>query len=185
MLRITIVVLFTALGIASFVFANQPARSPYAGEETRGIKSLSDREVQDYLAGRGMGLAKAAELNHYPGPAHVLELADRLALSPEQKTRTQTLFKAMEARAKDLGKSLVEQEARLDRMFASREISREQLNSSLAGIAKLQGELRQAHLQAHLTQAEILTHEQIAKYFELRGYGSGAAAGHDTSAHKH
>jgi hypothetical protein len=184
MFRITIIALLSALGIASFVYANQPARSPYAGQEARGIKSLSDREVQDYLAGRGMGLAKAAELNHYPGPAHVLELADRLALSPEQKTRTQTL-KAMETRAKDLGKSLIEQEAQLDRMFASRQISREQLKSSLAGIARLQGDLRKAHLEAHLTQAEILTHEQIAKYFELRGYGSGAAAGHDTGAHKH
>jgi Spy/CpxP family protein refolding chaperone len=185
MFRVTIVALLSALGIASFVYANQPARSPYAGEETRSIKSLSDREVQNYLAGRGMGLAKAAELNHYPGPAHVLELAERLALSPEQKTRTQTLFKTMETRAKDLGKSLVEQETRLDRLFASRQISREQLKSGLAEIARLQGELRQAHLEAHLTQAEILTHEQTAKYVELRGYGSGAAAGHDTSAHKH
>ena len=185
MFRITLVALLSALGIASFVYANQPARSPYAGEEMRGIKSLSDREVQDYLAGRGMGLAKAAELNHYPGPAHVLELGDRLVLSPEQKSRTQTLFKAMETKAKELGKSLVEQETRLDRMFASRQISREQLKSGLAEIARLQGELRQAHLEAHLTQAEILTHEQIAKYVELRGYGSGAAAGDDTSAHKH
>lgn len=185
MLRITIIALLSALGFASFVYAIQPARSPYAGQETRGIKALSDRDIQDLLAGRGMGLAKAAELNNYPGPAHVLELSDRLELSPEQKARTRTLFNAMETRAKDLGKSLVEQETRLDRMFASREISREQLESSLAGIARLQGELRQAHLEAHLAQAEILTHEQIAKYVELRGYGSGAAASHDTSAHKH
>ena len=185
MFRIAIVALLSALGIASFVYANQHARSPYAGQETRGIKSLSEREVQDYLAGRGMGLAKAAELNHYPGPAHVLELADRLGLSPDQKTRTQALFKQMESKARDLGKALVEEEGRLDRTFASRTISREQLKSSLGEIAKLQGELRQAHLEAHLTQAEILTHEQVRKYVELRGYGSGAAADQDTSAHQH
>ena len=35
-----------------------------------------------------MGLAKAAELNHYPGPAHVLTLATELALTPDQKART-------------------------------------------------------------------------------------------------
>lgn len=185
MLRITIIALLSALGIASFVFANQPTPSPYAGEEARGIKSLSDRDVQDLLAGRGMGLAKAAELNRYPGPAHVLELSDRLGLSPEQKARTRTLFNAMETRAKDLGKSLVEQETRLDRMFASREISREQLKSSLEGIARLQGELRQVHLEAHLAQAEILTPEQIMKYGELRGYGTGGSASHDAGAHRH
>src|SRR4030065_1872841 len=88
MLRITIIALLSALGIASFVYATQPARSPYAGQETRGIKSLSDREVQEYLAGRGMGLAKAAELNNYPGPAHVLELSDRLRPSPPPKGPT-------------------------------------------------------------------------------------------------
>ena len=185
MLRITIIALLSALGIASFVYATQPVRSPYAGQETRGIKSLSDREVQDYLAGRGMGLAKTAELNNYPGPAHVLELSDRLGLSPEQKARTRVLFIAMETRAKDLGKTLVEQETRLDWMFASREISREQLKSSLEGIARLQGKLRQVHLDAHLAQAEILNHEQIRKYGELRGYGTGGSASHDASAHQH
>ena len=32
-----------------------------------------------------MGLALAAELNGYPGPSHVLELADKLELSAEQR----------------------------------------------------------------------------------------------------
>ena len=33
-----------------------------------------EREKQ-YLDGAGMGYARAAELNHFPGPMHVLELA--------------------------------------------------------------------------------------------------------------
>jgi hypothetical protein len=33
------------------------AQSGYAGQEQRAIKALSDEEVGDYLAGRGMGLA--------------------------------------------------------------------------------------------------------------------------------
>lgn len=61
------------------------AASPYAGEQSRSIKSLSQQETADYLSGKGMGFAKAAELNGYPGPGHVLELADKLALSPTQK----------------------------------------------------------------------------------------------------
>jgi len=97
----------TVIGIAGlFLFsgpvsANPP--SPYTGQEARDIKALSAQEVQDYLAGKGMGLAKAAELNRYPGPAHVLELAAPLNLTAEQKIRTQELFKRMEKKAIGLG----------------------------------------------------------------------------------
>ena len=63
------------------------------------------------LSGKGMGLAKAAELNGYPGPAHVLELAAQLDLTPEQKTKTEVLFKKMQARAIPLGKELVKESA--------------------------------------------------------------------------
>ena len=38
-----------------------------------------------------MSLALAAELNGYPGPLHVLELADRLGLSAEQRGKVQQL----------------------------------------------------------------------------------------------
>ena len=61
---------------------------PYAGEQQRAIKSLSEKDIADLQAGQGMGLAKAAELNGYPGPAHVLEHADALrapaAVEPAQ-----------------------------------------------------------------------------------------------------
>ena len=169
--------LLCLLGAAPVALAAGPAPSPYAGEEHREIKALSSQEVQDLLAGRGMGLAKSAELNRYPGPAHVLELADRLGLSAEQKARTKSVFKAMEAHSRALGKTLVEREAELDRLFASREIARPTLASSLAEISRLQGELRRVHLEAHLAQTEILTREQVASYVELRGYGGADHSG--------
>ena len=50
--------------------------------QTRSIKALSDQQIADLGAGRGMGLALAAELNGYPGPSHVLELADKLDSRP-------------------------------------------------------------------------------------------------------
>ena len=56
--------------------AQDPA--PYAGLETREIKALSPEQIEDLLAGEGMGYALAAELNHYPGPRHVLALAAEL-----------------------------------------------------------------------------------------------------------
>ena len=47
--------------------------SPYAGLETRTIKALSEQQIADLRAGRGMALALAAEVNGYPGPLHVIE----------------------------------------------------------------------------------------------------------------
>jgi len=182
MARMTVAaILLCLLGAAPVALAAEPAPSPYAGEQHREIKALSGKDVQDLLAGRGMGLAKSAELNRYPGPAHVLELSDRLGLSAEQKTRTQLVFDAMEARARALGKALVEREAELDRLFASRQISSATLEPSLAEISRLQGELRRVHLEAHLAQTDILTAEQVASYVELRGYGG---AGH-SGGHRH
>src|SRR5262245_36186825 len=73
------------------------AATPYAGLQDRQIKALSDQQIADLRAGRGMGLALAAELNGYPGPLHVLELADALQLSEPQRTETKRLFEAMKA----------------------------------------------------------------------------------------
>jgi predicted RNA methylase len=79
--------------IASIAFVTSAqAQTPYAGMQTRPIKALSEQQVADLGAGRGMGLALAAELNGYPGPSHVLELADKLELSAEQRANMQRLF---------------------------------------------------------------------------------------------
>ena len=162
-----------ALPIISF------AASPYVGEQSRNIKALSEQEIADYLTGKGMGLAKAAELNGYPGPAHVLELADQLALSQAQKSRTEQVFARMQARARELGSRLIEEERRLDDSFAAKAVSRESLATSVSSIAMIQSELRAAHLQAHLEEIEILTEAQRAQYWHLRGYGNASSNVHD------
>lgn len=162
--------------VTNHVFANQAA--PYAGQDQRVIKALSADEIESYLNGKGAGLAKAAELNHYPGPAHVLELADQLELSTQQRTRTEAIFKAMQADAIRWGQALVDKEQELDRRFASAAITPEELRVLLEQIGKLQAEVRRAHLQAHLQQRGILNREQVAKYDRLRGYGSGSSPSH-------
>ena len=75
------------------------AQTPYGGMQTRPIKALSEQQVADLGAGRGMGLALAAELNGYPGPSHVLELADRLDLTADQRASVQRLFDSMKMEA--------------------------------------------------------------------------------------
>ncbi len=163
--------------------ASAKAQSPYVGQEVREIKALSPEEISDYLAGKGMGLAKAAELNGYPGPAHVLELAGQLELTAEQRTQTEALFRKMQSSAIRLGKALVEQERALDHLFASRAVNAESLARSLAHIGRLQGQVRQVHLEAHLEQTALLTPQQIEKYIHLRGYGASREHGRHGDRH--
>lgn len=161
----------------------------YAGQQTREIKALSSQDVADYLAGRGMGLARAAELNQHPGPAHVIELRDKLALTPEQEAAARAAFTRMEAAAKALGAELVERERAVDQAFAERAITDAGLAEQTAAIGTLQGRVRGVHLAAHIAMRHILTPEQVTRYDELRGYAGNpttsapAQHGHGSRAH--
>ena len=167
-----------------FNFANANPPSPYSGQESREIKALSSEDIHGYLSGKGLGLAKAAELNGYPGPSHVLALASELGLTADQKQRTESLFKSMEAKAISLGRPLVEEERKLDKLFAEKKITPESLDQSLTRIAGLLAQVRRAHLEAHLDQVEILTPAQVSKYMTLRGY-SNAPGNEGHAGHKH
>lgn len=144
--------------------------SPYAGFGPRAIKALSDEQVADLRAGRGMGLALAAELNGYPGPMHVLELAQPLGLTADQRQHVQRLYDEMKAEAIDAGERLIRAEADLDRAFAAKSVDAGQLGDLTLTIGKRQGELRSVHLRYHLVTARLLTTEQLRRYDELRGY---------------
>jgi len=162
---------------------HQPAHnaSPYAGQQTREIKALSSTQTADLLAGKGMELAKAAELNGYPGPMHTLELATQLELSTEQKQASVALMNRHQAEARDLGAQLVQAERALDQAFASRQIDAARLAVHTESIGQLQALLRKSHLDTHLQQTTLLTPAQITRYAQLRGYAGPAA----TSIHKH
>jgi hypothetical protein len=174
MLRITGPILAAILLFPLVCFA----ASPYVGQTSRTIKALSDQEVADYVSGKGMGLAKAAELNGYPGPAHVLELADQLQLSATQRKETEAIFLRMQTSAIEAGKRLVDQERKLDQLFASKAISPLLLRQAVDSIASLQGDVREIHLKAHLEQVDVLNADQIERYWHLRGYASGDAVQH-------
>ena len=154
------------------------AQTPYTGMQTRSIKALSEQQVADLGAGRGMGLALAAELNGYPGPSHVLELAEKLELSADQRDRVKAMFDAMKAEALPLGSKLIEQEADLDKQFASRTITPESLKASTAAVTMTQGQLRETHLKYHLSMVAVLSPHQMHRYAELRGYGDGPMKHH-------
>jgi hypothetical protein len=154
---------------------------PYAGQESRDIKALSAKEIEQYRAGAGMGFAKAAELNRYPGPMHVLELADRLKLSPEQRQATRQLMDAHKAEARAIGAKVVDAEGRLEALFRRGEVRADELASAVREAAALQGDYRLAHLETHRRLRAILTDAQVARYDVLRGYASESGR----SGHKH
>jgi Spy/CpxP family protein refolding chaperone len=147
-------------------------RSPYVSQKMRDIKALSPEDINGYLDGQGMGLAKGAELNSYPGPLHVLELSEKLELTAEQRERTEAIYDRMHGEAVRLGKLIVEGEAELDTLFSAQTIDEEQLFQSISEISRLEGELRYVHLRAHLHLKEVLSTEQVTSYNRLRGYSS-------------
>jgi hypothetical protein len=59
--------LLAVSAVSLFYAAAALAQSPYAGMQTRSVKALSDQQGTDLREGRGMGLARAAELDGYPG----------------------------------------------------------------------------------------------------------------------
>ena len=142
----------------------------YAGLQKRPIKALSEQQVADLRAGKGMSLALPAELNGYPGPLHTLELAEALKLSAAQRARTQALFSQMQHEARLAGESVIGAEAALDTLFRDKRVSETSLTAAVAGAAQAQGALRETHLRYHLRMMEVLTADQVAAYHKLRGY---------------
>lgn len=180
-MKMVLVIFGLIITIPCLAFA-QSGHSPYAGQEKREIKALSQEDIEGYLTGQGMGFAKAAELNHYPGPKHVLELARELSLEKEQIDQTKEAYNRMHKDAVSLGRKIVEKEGFLDHLFASRKIDKEKLRTMTLEIGTLQGELRAVHLRAHLEMRRILTPHQIQRYDELRGY-QGAGGEHKRQGH--
>jgi Spy/CpxP family protein refolding chaperone len=159
--------------------ASAAQASPHAGWQKHDSGALPPEQIEDYLEGRGMGMALPAELNGYPGPRHVLELADELDLTPDQRAQTEQLFEDMRLRAIELGEQIVERERALDELFASGTVSAAALHESTDALARLSGRLRKHHLSYHLTMRDVLDPHQVEAYSRLRGYrSSDRPAGH-------
>lgn len=155
-----------------------PLHSPYAGQEERGIKALSQSDIEGLLAGSGTpfgGMAKPAELNGYPGPRHVLDAyeAGEFELTKEQHEEIKTLYEAMRSKAIELGIQIIDIEKEIDNSFLDKTITEVFLQNKVSESTHLYGQLRFLHLKYHLSMVKILTPEQVEQYNELRGYTAG------------
>jgi hypothetical protein len=177
--------------LAAMCLLSQPAaadnaRSAYVGQQSRDIKALSGEDIAALRNADGMGLAKAAELNGYPGPRHVLALVRELWLSESQAAQVTAIRNRMSTAARPLGDELIDRERTLDQLFAQREITPERLTAATAAIGDIQGRLRAVHLAAHLETRAVLSTEQIAQYDKLRGYtGTGPPNRDHSTGHRH
>jgi hypothetical protein len=178
---LTVVCLAVASLLSVAIGADEPLTSPYRHQRPSSLRGFSESEIAELRAGTGMGLARAAELNRYPGPRHVLDAiaADRLQASPTQVRQLQEIFDAMRSDARRLGAQILSEEEQLETAFRATTIVEPDLRTRVARIASLQGELRIIHLRAHLQARKVLTEAQVARYDELRGYTT------EQPAHQH
>jgi len=151
---------------------SQQQTQPYAGQETRTVTSLSQDEVDGFLAGKGMGLARPAELNGFPGPAHTLELADKLNLTPRQLMLIESARDKMTKRAQEAGARYIAAEKAVDELMRTAAPDVAEVAKRIAVADAVRAEARMVHISAHLEITPILSEEQRAKYAALRGYAN-------------
>jgi hypothetical protein len=134
------------------------------------IKALTDRQYTDLKQGNEMNMGLAAELNNYPSPVQVSKLDKELELSPNQKIQLKQIINAWEFKTKEMGRFILAEETKLDNLFSSGKATDGSVIYYSNQIGLFTGELRNAHLQAHLKTRNILTPAQIKKYNTLMGY---------------
>ena len=147
--------------------------SKYTGQENRIIKSLSPEDIESLQTGTGDafgGMAKLAELNGYPGPRHVLDLANELELSNRQKENITTIYDNMKNKSVELGQEILNVEKIANEEFINKTITDSQMKQLIFKSSEIYGQLRYAHLSTHLKMLAILTPEQVNLYNNLRGY---------------
>ena len=163
--------------------AGHASASPYAGQEMRDIKSLSADDIAELLRGGGWGLAKAAELNGVPGPAHLLELKDEIGLDAGQVVAIQTIFEKMRTDAAKEGERLIDSERAIERAFRDGTATQRNLRKMIAEAERSRARLRYIHLATHLRTPPLLTRAQLDRYADLRGYArdpcANVPAGHN------
>jgi hypothetical protein len=144
--------------------------SPYLDQLDSSVRGLSQEDIDGLLAGEGMGYAKSAELNGYPGPRHILDMSRELQLSTEQMTSISSIFDSMNRSAVALGQTIVALEGTLSQSFSDHTVTQQNLQEHVDQLTELYGQLRQVHLQAHLNLTPLLSTQQLAQYQRLRGY---------------
>jgi hypothetical protein len=153
--------------------AGGPATAPVApnyAPPAREIKALSPQEQRGWIEGENMGMARAAELNGYPAPMMVLEMAQTLKLTPEQAAATRELMTRHKAQVRKLGAELVDAERQLDVAFRDQHAEASEVDRLTGQIGQLQARIRASHLRTHVAEQALLTPQQMQQYAGMHGF---------------
>jgi hypothetical protein len=158
--------------VVGFALAAEPAQVP--------TRSLTPEEIRGLQQGEDMGLARVAEFNGYPGPAHILEAAraGKIDMYADQRQAIERIQAATKAKAESLGRQILAQEALLESGFRTGRIAEEVLAHQVEDIGRKLPELRLTYLRAHLQTISLLRPEQIEEYYQFRGYTASSPGYH-------
>jgi hypothetical protein len=164
---VLIIVVTTVLGCGASkphaVLSKPPVPTPR-------LSQLSDAQAQAYLAGHEYGLAKSAAVHHFPSPVVVLALTSQLVLFQDQSDPVKAIVERTRVKTVELGKQLVDQETKIDHALEAEEPDQAALEVMVRESARLQGELRLAHLQAHLDTKKLLRPDQLTRFGAMSGH---------------
>ncbi|MDE0028191.1 MAG: hypothetical protein OXU42_02145 [Deltaproteobacteria bacterium] len=144
--------------------------SPYAHTQSAEFATLTPDEVRELRNGDGMGLARAAELNSFPGPRHLLDLKADLDLTREQVVRIEAIHAKMKTSAVAKGEAILQAESHLANLFAAGRPTAAETTRMTEHLGIMRGQLQAIHLLAHIESTRELTAKQIERYDRLRGY---------------
>jgi Spy/CpxP family protein refolding chaperone len=153
--------------------AQHPAQGAHhghtgGGDGHRAAQACATEFDQVVAEGRGFGLAFAADQNGYPGPLHILELRERLALTPDQVAKAEALMRAMFDESRPKSARLLEAEARLRGLFARGAANEAAVRTAVAEVERARADVRLVHLLTHLRARDLLTEPQRLLYHDAR-----------------
>jgi Spy/CpxP family protein refolding chaperone len=177
-----VVVLAAGLGGADAQHAAPPAvpGGPSAHMLAQTCATAFEKNI---ATGRGFGMAFVADHNGYPGPLHLLELKDRLKLTPDQEAKAQAMMSAMFAESRPKSARLLDAEAKLAQLFASGRADDASVLAAVTEVEKARTEVRLVHLMTHLKARDLLTDEQRRLYTEARWSAHRSIGVHGAGSH--
>jgi hypothetical protein len=129
-------------------------------------RGLCVAEAEALRMGYDIGGSATAEAVGLPSPERAIELANELTLNVGQIEEINALWNVELVNSRRLGRSIIEQEAKLDSVFATQPRDW-MVRPIVLEIGRLQTELRYVHLRARMRMKDVLSPTQQRRYASM------------------
>jgi hypothetical protein len=164
-LLLSVLVLFSAC----FTYAQVPNTNADTTLKPSPIRSLTNKQYNDYLKGTGMeSLSRVSVMNHYPLPDDALRYKKELDLSPSEIKQLNDVVKFLQLKKQEIGGSAIRNERALDSLFRTHKIDEGMIIFYGNRYGLYEGEYRTVFLQACFRTQNILTAQQIRRLEALQ-----------------